>query len=119
MKKKKEIFKPRYYKHIDKILDIKEVEDKIKDKDFIISHGFYPFLSYTIEFKKFSEEINETTNHHWKNKERPIKYASHIDRCIYQWYSYTHRCEPRHWRTEPPYHSWRQSWHSGYLGAYS
>lgn len=88
MKKKKEIFKPRYYKHIDKILDIKEVEDKIKDKDFIISHGFYPFLSYTIEFKKFSEEINETTNHHWKNKERPIKYASHIDRCIYQWYSY-------------------------------
>ena len=88
MRKTKKIFKPRYYKHIDKIVNIKDVESKIKYKEFVINHGFYPFLSYTIKFKKFSKEINEDTNHHWKVKDRPIKYAAHIDRCIYQWYSY-------------------------------
>ena len=88
MKKKKNIFKPRYYQHIDKVIDIKDIEKKIKNKDFVIKHGFYPFLSYIIEFKKFSKEINENTNHHWKIKKRPIKYAAHIDRYIYQWYSY-------------------------------
>lgn len=88
MRKTKEILKPRYYKHIDKIVNIKDVESKIKNKEFVINHGFYPFLSYTIKFKKFSKEINEDTNHHWKVKDRPIKYAAHIDRCIYQWYSY-------------------------------
>lgn len=60
----------------------------MKNKDYIIKHGFYPFISYKLEFKKFTKEINNATNHHWKIKERPIKYASHIDRCIYQWYSY-------------------------------
>lgn len=82
------IFKPRYYQHIDKVVDIKDIEHKVKNKDYILKHAFYPFVSYTIKFKKYSEEINEETNHHWKIKKRPIKYASHIDRCIYQWYSY-------------------------------
>lgn len=85
---KRKIFKPRYYQHIDKIIDIKDVIDKVKDKEYIKRHGFYPFISYKLEFKKFTKEINEKTHHHWKIKERPIKYASHIDRCIYQWYSY-------------------------------
>lgn len=84
----KNIFKQKTYKHIDKVVDIKDVELKIKNPNYIISHGFYPFLSYTLEFRKYTEEINEETNHHWKIKPRPIKYASHIDRCIYQWYSY-------------------------------
>jgi len=83
----KKIFKSRYYQHIDKTINIKYVEKKVKNKNFVINHGFYPFLSYTIESKKFSEKINENY-HHWKIKERPIKYAAHIDRYIYQWYSY-------------------------------
>lgn len=87
-KMQKNIFKQKTYKHIDKVVDIKDVELKIKNPNYIISHGFYPFLSYTLEFRKYSEEINDETNHHWKIKTRPIKYASHIDRCIYQWYSY-------------------------------
>lgn len=87
-KMQKNIFKQKTYKHIDKVVDIKDVELKIKNPSYIISHGFYPFLSYTLEFRKYTEEINEDTKHHWKIKPRPIKYASHIDRCIYQWYSY-------------------------------
>ena len=82
------IFKQKYYKHIDKPVDIKKIEHKVKNKEYIKKHGFYPFLSYTIKFKKYSKEIDFETKHHWKIKPRPIKYASHIDRCIYQWYSY-------------------------------
>lgn len=85
---KNKIFKPRYYQHIDKVINIKDVITKVKDKDYVVKHGFYPFISYKLEFKKFTKEINDVTHHHWKIKERPIKYASHIDRCIYQWYSY-------------------------------
>lgn len=87
-KMQKNIFKQKTYKHIDKVVDIKKVESKIKNPSYINLHGFYPFLSYTLEFRKYTEEINENTKHHWKIKPRPIKYASHIDRCIYQWYSY-------------------------------
>ena len=88
-----EILKPRYYKHIDKIIkpaDLKNVERKIKNKNYIIHHGFYPFLSYTSRFKKFIKikDENQQSTFQRKIKNRPIKYASHIDRCIYQWYSY-------------------------------
>ena len=82
------IFKPRYYQHIDKIIDTKDIVSKVKSKEYIKHHSFYPFISYTINFKKYSETIDTDTNHHWKLKKRPIKYASHIDRCIYQWYSF-------------------------------
>ena len=85
---KNKIFKPRYYKHIDKVVNIRDVIDKVKDKEYIKKHSFFPFISYTLKFKKFCSEVDENTHQHWKFKERPIKYASHIDRCIYQWYSY-------------------------------
>lgn len=87
------ILKPRYYKHIDKIIktkDLRMIERKIKNKNYVVHHGFYPFLSYTQEFKKFikTKDKNEQSTYQRKTKNRPIKYATHIDRCIYQWYSY-------------------------------
>ena len=87
------ILKSKYYKHIDKIIkpqDLKMIERKIKNKNYVVHHGFYPFLSYTQEFKKFvkTKDKNEQATYQRKTKSRPIKYASHIDRCIYQWYSY-------------------------------
>lgn len=82
------IFKYKNYKHIDRPFKVNSIIQNIKKSDWVISHGFYPFVSYSINFKKYSKEINEETHHHWKIKERPIKYASHIDRYIYQWYSY-------------------------------
>lgn len=84
----KTIFKEKKYIHIDKLCNLSEVIPKIKDKNFILKHGFYPFLGNKIIFKKYSVEINEETQNHFKRKERPIKYASHIDSLIYQWYSY-------------------------------
>lgn len=88
-----QILKSRYYKHIDKIIkpqDLKMIERKIKNKNYVVHHGFYPFLSYKKEFKRFvkTKDKNEQSTYQRKTKSRPIKYASHIDRCIYQWYSY-------------------------------
>lgn len=87
------ILKSKCYKHIDKVIkpkDLKKVKRKIKNKDYIIHHGFYPFLSYTSKFKKFIKikDKNQQSTYQKKPKTRPIKYAAHIDRCIYQWYSY-------------------------------
>lgn len=84
----KNIFKHKSYMHIDKPFDVNLIVNKIKDKKYVISHGFYPFISYTIVTKKYCDEIDEETMHHWKYKNRPIKYASHVDRYIYQCYSY-------------------------------
>lgn len=84
----KSIYKQKNYKHIDKPFDVKNIENDIENPNWIIHHNFYPFISYEIKFKKYSKEIDEDTHHHWKIKERPIKYAAHIDRYIYQWYAY-------------------------------
>lgn len=85
---KEKIFKYKNYKHIDVPIKVHKIERIIKNKEWVNKHGFYPFISYVINSKKFSKEIDSETNHHWKRKTRPIKYASHIDRYIYQWYSY-------------------------------
>ena len=87
------ILKPRIYKHIDKVIkakDLVKVKRKIENKNYIIHHGFYPFISYTINFNKYIKIKDENNRIYYqrKPKPRPIKYASHIDRCIYQWYSY-------------------------------
>ncbi len=87
------ILKPRIYKHIDKVIkakDLVKVKRKIENKNYIIHHGFYPFISYTINFNKYIKIKDENNKIYYqrKPKPRPIKYASHIDRCIYQWYSY-------------------------------
>lgn len=82
----KNIFKYKNYKHIDKKRKIDEINGLVKNKNFIIKHGFYPFLSYTDLSEKYVK-IGKN-EYRRKEKERPIKYASHIDRYIYQWYSY-------------------------------
>lgn len=87
------IFKIKHYKHIDKPIklnDLPEIRKKVKNKEYIIHHGFYPFISYTRKFDKFikTRDSNKKVVYKRKPKSRPIKYASHIDRCIYQWYSY-------------------------------
>ena len=82
----KNIFKYKNYKHIDKKRKIDEIKDLVKNKNFITKHGFYPFLSYTDLSEKYVK-IGKN-EYRRKEKERPIKYASHIDRYIYQWYSY-------------------------------
>ena len=81
------ILKYKSYKHIDKRLQPEVALDLVTDKIFVSKHGFYPFISYSIDFRKYINEPTEN-GHHYKIKSRPIKYASHIDRYIYQTYSF-------------------------------
>lgn len=83
---KQRIFKYKNYKHIDKKRDISEIINLVKNKKFVIEHGFYPFLSYDDHAEKYKKVAKK--EYERKTKDRPIKYASHIDRYIYQWYSY-------------------------------
>lgn len=71
----------RKYAHFDKRVGLKETAHFIKNPDNIVSHAFYPFIFYEKKMIKYSKHGGK------KDKIRPICYASHIDRCIYQYYS--------------------------------
>ena len=47
----------------------------------IAHHSFYPFIHYVMKMDKYNKRTGV------KHKEREICYASHMDRCIYQYYS--------------------------------
>lgn len=72
----------RKYAHFDKRLGLKEAYKYISDPENIAKHNFYPFIYYEKKMYKFNKEKG------LKEKIRPICYASHIDRCIYQYYAY-------------------------------
>lgn len=70
------------YAHFDCRTGIKEQRDYISNPEKIARHGFYPFIHYEKKQVKFSKTGGEI------EKKRDICYASHIDRCIYQYYSF-------------------------------
>lgn len=72
----------RKYAHFDKRLGLKETYKYVSNPDNIKKHNFYPFIYYEKKFYKFNKEKGKY------DKTRPICYASHIDRCIYQYYAY-------------------------------
>lgn len=89
MKKKRHVDK--FYTHFDLKKKYVNYEHKVKDPRFVISHGFFPFIHFQIKHKKY------TLNHKTGKKEivpktRNIKYASHIDRLIYQHYGELVNC---------------------------
>ncbi|MBR1654364.1 MAG: group II intron reverse transcriptase domain-containing protein [Clostridia bacterium] len=72
----------RNYAHFDKRLGLKETYKYISIPENVEKHNFYPFIFYDKKIYKFSKEKGKN------GKSRPICYASHIDRCIYQYYAY-------------------------------
>lgn len=76
--------KKRYYAHFDTKVSLNQVWNYINDPRRVASHGFYPFINYTLSFLKFHKESENKT----KLKTREICYSAHIDRYIYQYYSY-------------------------------
>ena len=72
----------RKYAHFDKRLGLKEAYKYVSNPENIKKHNFYPFIYYEKRFYKFNKEKGKY------DKTRPICYASHIDRCIYQYYAY-------------------------------
>lgn len=74
--------KSKPYSHFDKRVSISNVWSYISDPKKVSQHGFYPFIHYTINFNKYNKEAGII------QKKREIYYASHIDRCIYQYYAF-------------------------------
>lgn len=70
------------YAHFDHRIDIHKAAEFIENQDNVAFHGFYPFIHYTMEMVKYSKKSGK------KVKTREICYASHLDRCIYQYYAY-------------------------------
>lgn len=72
----------RSYAHFDYRTDIAQQRAYISVPQNIERHGFYPFIHYQKQQVKFNKETGS------KEKKRDICYASHIDRCIYQYYCF-------------------------------
>lgn len=70
------------YAHFDWRTDISQQRDYIANPDMVAKHGFYPFIHYEKRTLKYSKKKGR------KEKKRDICYAAHIDRCIYQYYSF-------------------------------
>ena len=69
------------YAHFDYRTDMTQQKDYVTNPDMVRKHGFYPFIHYEKKMDKFTgKEIKE--------KSRDICYAAHIDRCIYQYYTF-------------------------------
>ena len=71
----------RSYAHFDHRVNFSTVGSYITDPDSISTHGFYPFIHFRQKSMKYNGKCK-------KVKYRDICYASHIDRCIYSYYSY-------------------------------
>lgn len=74
---------PKRYAHFDVRVSVADVEYKIRDPQYIIHHGFYPFIHYVQVTHKYHNMTHEKVD-----KQRDICYCAHIDRCIYQYYAY-------------------------------
>lgn len=71
----------RGYAHFDLRTDLSKCRNYITKPENIAHHGFYPFIKYDLKYHKY----NRTEGR--KTKKRTICYASHIDSCIFQYYS--------------------------------
>lgn len=70
------------YAHFDLRTDIGKQAPYISNPHKVATHGFYPFIHYKIKMTKFNKDEGTSV------KERDICYAAHIDRCIFQYYSF-------------------------------
>ena len=82
------IYKYRNYTHFDNKIRAEEVSAKVENPDYVKKHSFFPFIKYIDKQYKFDVENYSIKGKKTKIKKRPIMYSSHIDRYIYQWYSY-------------------------------
>lgn len=80
-------WKNRTYLHFDSPITTKnltKIRPLIENPSWVSSHAFFPFLDFEIKselLSKTSGKLKQVT------KTRPISYSSHIDSCIYAYYS--------------------------------
>lgn len=73
------------YAHFGKRCTLKDdwVWAYVTDSKNIASHKFFPFISFEKDYTKYNSREKKP-----KEKTRLLCYATHLDRCIYQYYSY-------------------------------
>lgn len=73
------------YAHFGKRCTLKDdwVWDYVTDPKNIALHKFFPFISFEKDYTKYNNREKKL-----KEKTRLLCYATHLDRCIYQYYSY-------------------------------
>lgn len=71
---------PKKYIHFDEkvSLYLDSIRKYVLNPDSIATHSFYPFIHFTKKQNKFGKE----------KKYREIRYCCHLDRCVYQRYSF-------------------------------
>lgn len=70
--------------HFDDKVSLNQVWKYISSPQKIATHGFYPFIHYTLSFRRY----DKLSLSKYKVKKREIFYSAHIDRYIYQYYGY-------------------------------
>lgn len=73
------------YAHFGKRCTLKDdwVWDYVTNPKNIASHKFFPFISFEKDYTKYNNREKKL-----KDKTRQLCYATHLDRCIYQYYSF-------------------------------
>lgn len=69
------------YAHFDSRTSFAAEVDLITDSGFVKSYAFYPLI------QRNARRMKPDGHGKFYNHPRPIKYAAHLDRCIYQYYS--------------------------------
>lgn len=72
----------RNYAHFDKRVSLLDLWSYINNPKNIQTHSFYPFIRYVKTFNKYDKIEGMIP------KKRELCYSAHIDRCIFQLYSY-------------------------------
>lgn len=75
----------KFYLHFDKKRTPSNILRYVTNPDNINKHAFYPFIAYTRTERKIHKP-NDVIE--FKEKNRPISYASHIDGAIYAYYAH-------------------------------
>lgn len=70
------------YAHFDKRVSLKmpSIQQYVTDRNRISSHSFYPFIHFVKTSSRYGKKIGL--------KKRQLNYCSHLDRCVYQRYSF-------------------------------
>ncbi|MES9904395.1 MAG: antiviral reverse transcriptase Drt2 [Sedimenticola sp.] len=79
-------YRPRHYLHLDSPIGYKRARRVVTSPKRVARHSFYPFISYHVTSKKLKQD-KATKTLKIKRKNRPIRYAAHLDAHIYSYYA--------------------------------
>lgn len=79
-------YRKRKYLHFDFPVSLQQATEIVADSGKVSQHAFYPLISYAVITQKIKKnhDLNKLIK---EDKERPIRYACHMDSHIYSYYA--------------------------------